>query len=147
MNIDDIARICHEVNKAYCHALDDHSQPSWEHAPEWQKLSAVNGVRLHVDNPHAGPEASHESWIAEKVAAGWVRGDVKDPEKKTHPCIVPFNELPREQQAKDCIFRAVVHACSRHIRENLEANLWTNIEANIWENLEANIWENLETNL
>ena len=37
-------------------------------------------------------------------------GEEKDPERKVHPCMVPFNELPREQQAKDFIFRAVVHA-------------------------------------
>jgi len=35
---------------------------------------------------------------------------VKDTEKKEHPCIVPFDQLPREQQAKDYLFRGVVHA-------------------------------------
>jgi hypothetical protein len=57
-----------------------------------------------------GPEASHISWMTQKVADGWKYGEVKDAEAKTHPCIRPFAELPREQQAKDFIFRAVVHA-------------------------------------
>jgi hypothetical protein len=48
--------------------------------------------------------------MAEKLAAGWEYGPVKDAEAKRHPCLVPFNQLPREQQAKDYIFRAVVHA-------------------------------------
>jgi hypothetical protein len=48
--------------------------------------------------------------MKQKVDEGWVYGAVKDPEAKTHPCIVPFDQLPREQQAKDFIFRAVVHA-------------------------------------
>lgn len=105
-----IARVCHEVNRAYCEALGDMSQPAWEDAPEWQRSSALLGVELHLHNPNAGPEASHESWMRQKVAEGWVCGFAKDPDLKTHPCIVPFNELPREQKAKDFIFRAVVHA-------------------------------------
>lgn len=105
-----IARVCHEVNRAYCEALGDFSQPSWEDAPDWQRSSALNGVMLHVVNPDAGPQASHESWMKEKVDDGWVYGPEKKPELKQHPCIVPFDQLPREQQAKDYIFRAVVHA-------------------------------------
>lgn len=104
-----IARVCHEVNRAYCQAIGDMSQPTWEDAAEWQKQSALLGVNLHC-NSDVGPEASHESWMAQKIADGWVFGETKDPEAKTHPCIVPFAELPREQQAKDFIFRAVVHA-------------------------------------
>lgn len=109
-NPEDIARVCHEVNRAYCAALGDLSQPKWEDAPQWQRDSAHNGVMLHMGDPHAGPEASHKAWMVEKLAAGWVYGEVKDPEAKTHPCLVPFSDLPREQQAKDFLFRAVVHA-------------------------------------
>lgn len=108
--VERIARVCHEVNRAYCQALGDDSQPKWDEAPDWQKQSAINGVRLHLVCPDAGPEASHESWMTEKEAAGWVYGPTKDADAKTHPCMVSFAELPREQQAKDFIFRAVVHA-------------------------------------
>lgn len=110
MNRQEIARVCHEVNRAYCQSLGDDSQPPWEDAPEWQRASALVGVDLHVKNPDAGPRASHESWVRQKVADGWRYGETKDPGAKTHPCIVPFDQLPREQQAKDFIFRAVVHA-------------------------------------
>lgn len=114
MNRNDIAQVCHEVNRAYCQALGDNSQPTWADAPDWQRDSALLGVALHANNPAAGPQASHESWMAQKVADGWVFGEVKDPEAKTHPCMVPFDQLPREQQAKDFLFRAVVHALLRH---------------------------------
>lgn len=105
-----IARVAHEVNRAYCCALGDLSQSSWENTPQWQRDSALVGVDLHLGNPNLGPEASHESWMAHKLEAGWTHGAAKDPEAKTHPCLVPFSELPREQQAKDFLFRAVVHA-------------------------------------
>ena len=106
----EIARVCHEVNRAYCKALGDESQLPWEDAPDWQKDSALAGVNLHMDNPEAGPEASHESWLDQKLADGWIYGPEKDPENKLHPCMVPFAELPVEQQAKDFIFCGVVHA-------------------------------------
>ena len=70
MHTSEIARVCHEVNRAYCEALGDMSQQPWELAPDWQKESAVLGVKLHTNNPDAGPEASHESWMAQKIEDG-----------------------------------------------------------------------------
>jgi hypothetical protein len=107
--LDAIARVCHEVNREYCRALGDDSQPSWEDAPEWQRASARMGVDLHLMGDF-GPEASHISWLKQKEAEGWKYGPVKDADKKEHPCYVPYDELPPEQQAKDYIFRAIVHA-------------------------------------
>lgn len=110
MNVEEIAKVCHEVNRAYCQALGDNSQPPWKDAADWMRSSAMNGVGLYMNNPDAGPEAIHESWMTEKEATGWKYGSTKDAEKKEHPCMVPFSELPAEQQAKDFIFRAIVHA-------------------------------------
>ena len=110
MNVEQIARVAHEVNRAYCQALGDNSQSAWEDAPQWQRDSAMLGVKLHIENPSASPSASHESWMAQKVAEGWVYAPEKKPELKQHPCIVPFDALPVVQQAKDYIFRGVVHA-------------------------------------
>lgn len=107
---DEVARIAHEVNRAYCQALGDDSQPTWDEAPDWQKISARNGVVFHRLNPDAEPSASHDEWLREKLADGWVYGPEKDVEKKEHPCVVEYEELPVEQQAKDYIFRAIVHA-------------------------------------
>lgn len=103
-----VAKTCHEVNRAYCAGHGDDSQPSWEEAPQWQRDSAINGVKFHLKNPNAGPQASHESWYAEKASQGWVYGEVKDVEKKTHPCMVPYSELPIQQQTKDSLFINVV---------------------------------------
>ncbi|WP_110933262.1 RyR domain-containing protein [Paenibacillus bouchesdurhonensis] len=107
MKNEQIARICHEVNRAYCSSIGDASQPSWEDAPEWQRDSAVNGVEFHLNNDTT-PEQSHENWMKEKVDSGWVYGSVKDPEKKEHPCMVPYDQLPLEQRTKDYLFKAIV---------------------------------------
>lgn len=109
MKIATIAMLCHAVNAAYCLSQGDESQPSWEDAPQWQKDSAMLGVEMHLNNPDASPEQSHESWYAQKEAEGWKYGEVKDAEKKEHPCFLPYAELPDAQKAKDYLFKAVVH--------------------------------------
>jgi hypothetical protein len=110
MTFEEISRVCHEVNRAYCQAIGDNSQPAWEDAQKWQRDSAMLGVKLHTNNPEESAAASHESWMDQKVAEGWGYGPEKNTELKQHPCIVHFDELPVEQQAKDFIFRGVVHA-------------------------------------
>lgn len=107
--IEKTAKICHQANKAYCETIGDGSHVDWEKAPEWQKESVRKGVVLHLDGEH-GPEASHESWMKEKIANGWTYGEIKDENAKTHPCIKPFAELPPLQQNKDILFLNIVHA-------------------------------------
>lgn len=109
-----IAKVCHEANRAYCAALGDHSQPAWQDAPEWQRESAIGGVLFHMHNPDASPSASHDSWLEQKRRDGWRYGPVKDAEAKTHPCFVPYEELPVEQRAKDYIFGAISRAMLDH---------------------------------
>ena len=106
----EIAKICHEANRAYCQTLGDTSQKPWEEAPDWQKQSAINGVEYHLANPDSKPSRSHEMWLKEKESTGWKYGPVKCPEKKEHPCCVPFKDLPPEQQIKDILFINIIDA-------------------------------------
>ena len=110
MQVKDIAKVAHELNKAYCESIGDNSQPEWDNAPEWQQSSAVNGVQFPLDNPDALPSASHESWLKQKTKEGWKYGEIKNPELKEHPCFVPYDQLPVSQQSKDFIFRQTVHS-------------------------------------
>jgi len=107
-----IAIACHESNRRYCKEIGDDSQVPWDEAPQWQKDSAIAGVRGHLSGEIKTPEQSHEAWLAHKKADGWKYGPVKDVEKKEHPCFVPYADLPEEQQAKDKIFSTVVESCA-----------------------------------
>lgn len=86
------------------------SQKSWDEAEDWQRESAIKGVQFKLDNPEAGNSAQHEAWLKDKEAEGWVYGPVKDPIKKEHPCMVPYDELPEEQKKKDALFSSIVNA-------------------------------------
>lgn len=104
--IEAIARACHEANRAWCLLHSDTSQVPWEEAPDNIKASAISGVQVAVDG--ATPEQQHEAWCDFKRGDGWVFGAVKDAAAKTHPCLVPYHDLPAEQKAKDAIYIGVV---------------------------------------
>ena len=103
-HIEAVARLCHQTNKAYCELLGDKSQKNWENAPGWQRRSAIAGVMKVISGEVSNPGDCHESWSEAKIAEGWTYGPVKDDKKKTHPCLVPFMELPVEQRVKDILF-------------------------------------------
>lgn len=106
--VEQIAQVCHEANRAWCEVNGDDSQLPWDQAEPWQRDSAIEGVQKALDG--ATPEELHASWCESKEADGWTYGEVKDGEAKTHPCLVPYDELPEEQRRKDYLFRGVVHA-------------------------------------
>lgn len=112
-NIERAAATAHEANRLYCISIGDNSHPHWEEAPDWQKKSAIIGAEMVFANPGITPEESHESWSRVKIAEGWVHGETKDPQEKTHPCLVPYADLPEEQRHKDYLFGSVVRAVLR----------------------------------
>ena len=108
--VTEIAAVCHDANRTYCLALGDTSQLPWTDAPPWQRESAIKGVVGILEGRITRPEQSHESWLDEKRATGWIYGPTKDADLKQHPCMVPYEQLPPEQRRKDALFFAVVKA-------------------------------------
>lgn len=110
MQVEDIAIICHEANRTLCVLAGDFTQKTWPEAEEWQRQSALKGVAFAISTPDAPASAQHEAWCKDKLNNGWKYGQAKDAEKKEHPCLVPFEELPEFQQKKDHLFKAIVGA-------------------------------------
>jgi dTMP kinase len=91
----------HEANKEI-------QQQTGEFIPELSEhltKSILDGVYYVLDNPNCTPEQQHNNWCYFKRQDGWKYGPVKDFERKEHPCLVPYNELPEIQQRKDSVFR------------------------------------------
>jgi RyR domain len=110
IKIENIAKVCHEANRIWCKVNGDNSQKTWEEAEEWQHESSLIQVKYRLENPEGGSDMQHNSWMKEKIENGWVYGEVKNSKAKTHPCIVPFEELPEFQKKKDALFCAIVDA-------------------------------------
>jgi len=110
--IDDIARVCHEACRAAAAADGDTDRPTWADAPEWQKDTTRKGVRYIQEHPDAPAGALHQAWIDEKKSDGWVYGKVKDAEKKTHPMMIPYTELPLIEKVKDHLIATLTRALS-----------------------------------
>ena len=43
----------------------------------------------------------HEVWAETRISQGWTYGEQRDDEKNTHPCLVPYEELPEEEKEYD----------------------------------------------
>lgn len=110
LNVSQIAHICHDAVRVYCSYANQPPILPWHAAPEWQRASAIDGVMNIMADPYVTPEGSHENWMDHKLKDGWVYGPEKDADKKTHPCLVPYHELPADQRVKDVLFVNIVRA-------------------------------------
>lgn len=110
MTNEEIARVARAAQRAYQKTIGDPVSPAWDDAPEWDRESALEGVRIAQSG--AGPAERHEAWRGRREAAGWTHGSVKDEGRKTHPNLVPYGELSLAQRRKDDLFGAVVSALS-----------------------------------
>ena len=43
----------------------------------------------------------HEVWAETRIKQGWTYGELRNDELKTHPCLVPYEDLPEEEKEYD----------------------------------------------
>jgi hypothetical protein len=67
--------------------------------------------------PLPTPEEAHDSWWQKYLDMGWRYGPERDPVEKTHPDMVPYDDLPKDERDKDEVFLALVEFAFRHIVE------------------------------
>lgn len=105
-----IARVIHAANREFCAVHGDFSINDWAATTDDIKASVMDGVVKRLQNPTQTPQQSHQNWMEYKTNQGWVYGEVKDETKKTHPCLVPYEQLPLPQKLKDHLFTSIVDA-------------------------------------
>lgn len=110
--IENTARMCHEMNRIM-QAMNEGEELSknWDDYDEDYKEVTRQGVRAALEG--TTPEEQHGLWLKSKAADGWVYGPVKDFEKKTHPCMVRYEDLEFVDRIKDEMFITVVNEMKR----------------------------------
>ena len=119
MDVTKIARVVHEANRALQIEQADHTIPissAWDDLDSEARQSTEEGVQGVIAGN--SPEKSHADWCLFKLKHGWTYGPVKDTVAKTHPCLIPYADLPANQRVKDELFVAIVQA----IQHALEAS-------------------------
>ena len=110
-----IAAACHSAWYAYTVLGFKEEGEPWSTIAQWQKDSLYNAIEFwdtFTEKVPVGglawlrtnlPVLSHDNWTKHKLSEGWIYGPVKDANKKTHPCLVPYTALPAAQQLKDSV--------------------------------------------
>lgn len=94
-------------------------EPYYERDKAFQDQFEKTVTRLcAAETPPTTPEEEHNSWWRAYEEMGWRYGPVRDPVAKTHPDMVPFNELPEAERVKDEIFMAICALARRYIKED-----------------------------
>ena len=104
------ARVAHEAMRAYKIGLGEDVLPVWDKLSDDLRASTIAGVAYRLKNPNAPLSAQHDQWMAERMAAGWRKGKVKDAKLKTHPSLIPYEKLQETERRKDALIAQVVEA-------------------------------------
>jgi len=82
--------------------------PPWDSLPAEVRASMTDGVRAARQG--ATPRDLHAMWMGALRTLGWEQGPVKNPDLKTHPNLVPYEDLSAWQRDKDQMFLFIVTA-------------------------------------
>ena len=64
----------------------------------------TTGVKLPAELEQLVEKMSknvHEVWSETRIQQGWTYGEQRNDELKTHPCLVPYEDLPEEEKEYD----------------------------------------------
>ena len=87
----------------------------WSERDEKFRLQMTKYVEGFRGKQLPTPEEAHDSWCRKYEEMGWKYGEVRDTTAKTHPDMVAFSELPKDEQDKDEIFLALVEFAFKYI--------------------------------
>ena len=119
MNIEKIAEVIYEATRKEAEWSRRRIVPEkWEDRDEAFKRQFVNVIERYLKmGKLPSPEEAHNSWMKRYLEMGWKYGEVRDPIKKTHPDLVPFYELPKDERDKDAIFLSQVYVAKELLEE------------------------------
>ena len=108
--LDAVARTVHEALRAWAAAHGKRDIPAWDEAPDWMHASTRESVRHALEHDAPDARTQHDQWLSQKARDGWTLGPVKDAAARTHPLMVPYDDLPEWERRKDALINALARA-------------------------------------
>lgn len=105
------ARVAYEV---YRTGFDDPTKLEWDAADEGDRKVARDMAVVVLSG--VSPAQEHEKWLARKAGEGWSLGEL-DEERRLHPNMVPYEQLPDGQRLLDRLFVAAVTSVASAVDE------------------------------
>ena len=121
MKNEQIARLTYEADRAI-RARMGQTLPEWGKHEASLKTEWRSKVASFKKKDGITPRSRHESWVKDMITAGWVQGQKIDHDKKTHPAICPYDNLPEEVHLLDDVFVTIIETCVEIAEWDLETS-------------------------
>ena len=110
MNKEKIAKIIYEATRLEAEWSKRSIVPEkWENRDERFRKQFIDIIDKYLSRETLPtPREAHNSWVQSYLDMGWRYGKERSVEKKTHPDLIPFELLPKDERDKDAIFLVVV---------------------------------------
>lgn len=104
-----IARMYHAFNMGRQEiAGDDMPAPPWAYLPRSMRELSMDAVERIRRGVVVTAEDHHEIWFTSMTARGYVWGRDKDHERKTHPALLHWGDLPEQYRTAARMFVHIV---------------------------------------
>ena len=80
---------------------DDRPAGAGSYRPRPIETSGVDVPSDVADLTELLARNTHENWAQGRLSDGWRWGPVRDDERREHPCLVPYDELPETEREYD----------------------------------------------
>jgi hypothetical protein len=89
----------------------------WEDRDDPFKVQFLEVIARQMGPMRSGsPAELHGGWVQAYIDMGWRYGPVRDSEVKTHPDMVPYDQLEQREQDKDSVFIALCEIARQWIK-------------------------------
>lgn len=80
----------------------------WDEREEPFRLQFLGVIAMMMSPERkSSPEELHDDWVKAYEKMGWTYAPHRNPVLKTHPDMVPFDQLEQREQDKDAVFVAL----------------------------------------
>ena len=113
MQIEDISRVVHEANRAYCMSISEYNNAPWDQTSEDLKEHTRKLVKYILEDFKPDlpkPHMLHSKWISIKRDEGWKWGNRYNYELKLHPDFLDYDDLQEDSRRKSPITLGIVKA-------------------------------------